>query len=148
MAEPCLKVVGVYRPQISADVLQEQWQVTADDQATKEHFDKLVLVEAIVSGLDEPFYMGKLGQMQAEYPDDPRHMQVGYDEGLLSADGETLIQRDMNCVHGTGSLRFAVYLHFYDPERPLQWQKGTVDCPPVEEIPPRLMALMPYNACT
>jgi hypothetical protein len=36
--------------------------------------------------------------------------------GLLSIDGETLIQRKMNCVHGTGPLKFAVYLHLYDPQ--------------------------------
>jgi len=129
MAETSLRVLGVYRPQISPETWQEQWQVTADDQATKEHFEKLVLIEAIVDGLEDPFDMGKLGQMQADHPDDPRYMQVGYDEGLLSADGETLIEREMNCVHGTGPLRFAVYLHLYDPDQPLQWQRGIAVCP-------------------
>ena len=75
-------------------------------------------------------------------------MQVGYDEGLLSADGETLIQRKMNCVHGTGSLRFAVYLHLYDPQSVLQWQHGYVTCVPVQDVPARLMLLMPYRACS
>jgi len=148
MAESRLTVVGVYRPQVSAETWQEQWAVTANDDLTREHFDKLVLIEAIVEGLDEPLNMGKFGQMQTEFPDDPRHMQVGYDEGLLSSDGETLIQRKMNCVQGTGPLRFAVYLHLYDPRRPLQWQRGEVMCPPVEDIPVRLLLLMPYNACS
>ncbi|MFC5862636.1 hypothetical protein ACFPT7_10075 [Acidicapsa dinghuensis] len=148
MAEPTLAVIGVYRPQISTETWQEQWNVTADDNATQEHFDKLVLIEAVAEGLDEPFDMGKFGQMQAEFPDNPRYMQVGYDEGLLSIDGETLIQRDMNCVHGSGPLRFAVYLHLYDPERPLLWQRGEVTCPQVQDIPVRLLLLMPYNACS
>ena len=140
-------MLGVYRPQISAETWQEQWQVTEDDDATRAHFDTLVLIEAIVEGLAEPFEMIRFGQMQAEFSDDPRHMQVGYDEGLLSADGETLIQREMDCVSGSGPLRFAVYLHLYDPQRPLLWQGGEVMCPPVEEIPVRLSLLMPYNAC-
>lgn len=148
MPEPTLKILGMYRPLISAKTWREQWRVTANDERTREHFDKLVLIEAIVDGLTERFNMGQLGQMQAEHPNDPRYMQVGYDEGLLSADGETLIQRDMNCVHGTCPLRFAVYLHFCDPERPLQWQHGKVDCPPVLEAPARLMMIMPYRACT
>jgi hypothetical protein len=122
--------------------------VTGDDAYTREHFDKLVLIEALVEGLDGRFEMDKFGQMQAESPKYPEHMQVGYDEGLLSLDGETLIQRKMNCIHGTGPLRFAVYLHLYDPQRPLKWQGGAVTCPPIQEMPVRLLLLMPYNACS
>jgi hypothetical protein len=147
MSEPRLTVLGVYRPQISAETWQEQWQVTADDDETRKHFDKVVLIEAVVEGLVQPFEMIKLGQMQAEFPNDPSRMMVGYDEGLLSSDGETLIQREMDCVRGSGPLRFAVYLHLYDPQRPLLWQGGEVICPPVEDVPVRLSLLMPYNAC-
>ena len=147
MSEPRLTVLGVYRPQISAETWQEQWQVTGDDEETRKHFDKLVLIEAVVEGLSEPFEMIKLGQMQVEFPNDTSRMMVGYDEGLLSADGETLIQREMDCVRGSGQLRFAVYLHLYDPQRPLLWQGGEVTCPPVEDVLVRMSLLMPYNAC-
>ena len=148
MTEPCLKVIGVYKPQIHAETWQEQWQVTGDDDQTREHFERLVLIEAVVDGLNDPFDMAEFGQMQAEHPDDPKWMQVGYDEGLLSADGEMLIQREMNCVQGTGPLRFAVYLHLFDPKQPLRWQGGEVTCPDVQDAPLRLMMLMPYNACS
>ncbi len=148
MAEPKLTILGVYRPQISAETWQEQWQVTEDDEETREHFEKLVLIEAIVEELAEPFQMEKFGQMQLSFPDDESRMMVGYDEGLLSMDGETLIQRDMDCVHGTGPLRFAVFLHLYDPDRPVRWQAGEVTCPPVEDVTVRLQMLMPYNACS
>src|SRR6266851_748561 len=144
MAEPKLNVLGVYRPQISSETWQEQLEVTGDEAYTREHFDKLVLIEAVIEALDEPFDMGKFGQMQAEFPDDPKRMQVGYDEGLLSMDGETLIQREMNCVQGTESLRFAVYLHLYDPARPLLSQGGNVTCPPLQDMPVRRSMLMPY----
>ena len=147
MNEPTLKVLGVYRPIISKETWEEQWRVTADDAYTNGHFASLVLIECVVDGLDGRFDFGKFGQMQAEFPDDPSRMQVGYDEGLLSADGETLILREMKCVEGTGPLRFAVYLHLYDPERPLRWQGGEVVCPPVQDAPVRLMMLMPYVAC-
>ena len=148
MPGPELNIIGVYRPQISAETWNEQLQVTDDEAYTKKHFDELVLIEATVNGLDEPFDMGECGQMQAEFPDDPKRMQVGYDEGLLSADGETLIDRKMNCVHGTGPLRFAVYLHMFDPQRPLKWQGGEVMCPSVQDVPVRLLLLMPYAACS
>jgi|SRR6185437_5266251 len=148
MTEPRLTILGVYRPQISAETWQEQWQVTGDDDETREHFEHLVLIEAVVEDLSEPFNMGKFGQMMLEFPDDLSRMMVGYDEGLLSADGETLIQRDMDCIYGTGTVRFAVYLHMYDPNRPLKWQRGDVSCPSIQDAPARLMMLMPYNACS
>jgi hypothetical protein len=109
-----LIVNGVYRPQISAETWKEQWEVTGSDDETRHHFDKLVLIEATVEGLAGPFHMSKFGRMQSDFPNDQRRMQVGHDEGLLSADSETLIQREINCVRGSGQLRFAVYLHLYD----------------------------------
>jgi hypothetical protein len=148
MAEPRLTILGVYRPQISAETWQEQFQVTGDEEYTHEHFSKLVLIEAIVEGLNVPFKMVEFGQIHPDFPNGQRHMQVGYDEGLLSRDGETLVQRKMNCVHGSGPLRFAVYLHLYDPERPLRWQGGEIESQPVQEMPVRLLMLMPYNACS
>jgi hypothetical protein len=148
MNSPNLKILGAYRPVISKETWHDQWGVTGDDDQTKEHFDHLVLIEALVEGLSEPFDMSKFGQMQPEHPDDSRYMQVGYDEALLSADGETLVQRDMNCVRGSGQLRFAVYLHYYHPDQPLLWQAGAVNCPPIQDAPLRLMMLVPYNACT
>lgn len=146
--EPNLKVIGVYRPVISPKTWDEQFQVTGDEQATREHFEKLVLIEGVVEGLTGRFDFSKFGQVLSGYRNYPDNMQCGYDEALLSADGEILIQRRMHCVQGTGPLRFAVYLHFYDPQHPLQWQGGEVSCPPVEEAPIRLMMLMPYRACS
>jgi hypothetical protein len=148
MTEPKLTVLGVYRPQISSETWKEQWHVTEDDKETQEHFDSLVLIEAVVDDLGEPFDMSRLGQINLAFRDDAAQMMVGYDEGLLSSDGETLIERRMDCIEGSGALRFAVYLHQYDANRPLQWQGGHVLCPPVQDAPARLMMLMPYNACS
>jgi len=148
MKEPTLNVIGVYRPVISAKTWRKQFRVTGDEQLTRGHFEKLVLIEAVVEGLTGRFDFSKFGQILSGYRDYPDNMQVGYDEGLLSADGETLIQREMHCVQGTGPLRFAVYLHFYDPQRPLQWQGGEVSCPPIQDAPLRLVMLMPYRACS
>ncbi len=142
---PKLTLLGIYKPHISAETWQQQWEVTADDEATHEHFEKLVLIEATVEALVEPFDMGSFGQMQTEFPDDPKRMQVGYDEGLLSADGETMIVREINAVQGSGILRFAVYLHLYNPSRPLQWQGGLVEGPAIADMPVRLQMLMPYR---
>lgn len=148
MSQPRLKVLGVYRPVIDAETWEQQRNILGSDEATREHFDKLVLIEAKAEGLVEPFLMGEFGQMQPDHPTDPSWMQVGYDEGLLSQDGESLVQRGMESVQGTGPLRFAVYLHLYDPKRPVRWQHGEIKCPRVKDAPTRLMKLMPYTACS
>lgn len=147
MGTPTLTILGVYRPEIDPEIWKEQWKVTGDYEATREHFRTVVLIEAVVDGLADKFDMGKFGQWQPATEKYPAHMQVGYDEGLLSQDGETLIDRRIDCVYGSGPLRFAVYLHIFDPSQPLLWQGGEVVCPPVQDVPVRLLALMPYRPC-
>ena len=144
---PSLTILGVYRPEIDLETWREQWAVTRDDDATCEHFRTLVLIEAVVDGITDKFDLCKFGQLQPATERYPSHMQVAYDEGLLSGDGETLIDRRINCVHGSGPLRFAVYLHMYDPTQPLLWQGGQVTCPSIQDAPLRLLNLMPYRAC-
>jgi hypothetical protein len=147
MPEPSIEILGVYRPSIPEETYREQWQVTASDEDTKEHFDQLVLIEAIVHNPDGRFTMMEFRQ-QPTWTDDPKSSLVAYDEALLSADGELLIERTMDCVHGTGSLRFAFYLHCYDPTQPLMTPYGPIQCPPIDSAPERLMALVPYTACS
>ena len=102
MKQASLKVIGVYRPVISAETWHEQFQVTGDEQVTREHFEKLVLIEAVVEGLSGRFDFSKFGQVLSGHRNYPDNMQVGYGEGLLSADGECLIQRRMHSGKGLG----------------------------------------------
>ena len=146
MSEPTLRILGVYRPYIPEETYQEQWHVTESDEETKEHFDKLVLIEAVADGIDGELDLVELGQ--SVMFDDSESFQCAYDEALLSTDGEVLIQRVIGCVNGTGPLRFAFYLHFYDSEKPLHWSHGEMDCPPIQPVPDRLKRLVPYNACS
>jgi len=147
MPTPRIAVLGVYRPDISARVYKQQWRATGSDEKTEAHFRDLVLIEAVVEHIDGRFKMVELGQpyTRGDYKD---HFQCAYDEALLSSDGTTVIERSMNCVKGSGLLRFAFYLHYYDANRSLQWSYGQVQCPPVEPIPRTLKCLVPYRACT
>ena len=147
MPTPSINVLGVYRPEIPAEVYQRQLRVTGSDERTKAHFRSLVLIEAVTEQIDDRFKMNEMGQpyILRNYPD---HFQCAYDEVLLSADGKTIIERSMNCVKGEGPLRFAFYLHYYDAERPLRWSYGQISCPAVEPVPMRLKRLVPYNPYT
>ncbi len=71
-----LTILGIMdRPRISfGDMARCNLEVTGDEAYTREHFEKLVLIEAIVEGLDGPFEMGAFGQMQLEFPNDPKRI--------------------------------------------------------------------------
>jgi hypothetical protein len=146
MPTPSITILGVYKPDIPANVYREQRESMGSDERTKAHFEGLVLIEALIDGIDDRFKMSEMGQ-----PDplgDYSNFQCAYDEALLSSDGETVVERDMDCIKGEGPLRFAFYLHFYDAARPLHWSYGQVQCPPIEPIPMRLKDLVPYDPCT
>ena len=105
-----------------------------------------LVLEAVVEDIDNHFKMIEIAQLyrRGDYAD---NFQCAYDEALLSADGQTVIERRMNCVKGSGLVRFAFYLHSYDANLPLQWSYGQTHCPPVEPVSRRLKYLVPYRAC-
>lgn len=122
-----------------------RWLVTGDDQKTDEHFKDLVLIEGFIHNADSKLKLRDFGQ-QPLFDPNPRSFQVPCSEALLSVDGATLIQQKRGCIHGAGTLRFAFYLHFYDPTRPLMTSYGEILCPPVKPVPVRLSLLVPYRA--
>jgi len=62
-----LKILGVYRPVISAKTWRGQFRVTGDEPFTKEHVEKLVLIEAVVEELTGRFDFSKFGQVLSGY---------------------------------------------------------------------------------
>jgi len=62
MPTPSILILGVYEPDIPADVYKEQWEVTGSDEQTNTHFKGLVLIEAVVEQVDDRFKMTELGQ--------------------------------------------------------------------------------------
>jgi hypothetical protein len=145
-SSPTLTILGCFKPDIPLETWQQQWEVTASDEYTKEHFDGLVLIEVRAENLDDRFNFNDFGQ--AHVSGDPNRAMAPYDEGLLSLDGETLLSREMGCVIGHSPVRFAFYLHYYDPARPLTWSYGEFFAPAVQPAPVRLSMLMPYTACS
>jgi hypothetical protein len=48
---PAIFIMGVYKPNIPEAVCREQWKVTGSDERTQEHFERLVLIEAVVTNV-------------------------------------------------------------------------------------------------
>jgi hypothetical protein len=62
MPTPSILILGVYKPNIPADVYKEQWEVTGSEEQTNAHFKGLVLIEAVVERAGDCFKMTELGQ--------------------------------------------------------------------------------------
>ena len=134
-----LEILGVYRLLVSDALFEVQNQLYEDEDQTRLHFDKLVLVEAIVHGTHD-LKIDDLGQESPDYG-----YQIAHHGTLLSSDGGTVVRRGNGRIYGTPPLRFAFYLHFYDPQIPLRWTHGEIQCPTVQEMPERLQRLVPYT---
>ena len=124
---PTLTVLGVYRLDVTPEILVAQLPMYGDEDHCRDHFSSVVLIEAVVAGVDERFSLSGFSHPNLAYPHGVA--QVPCDEGLLSIDGEVLVARKINCVKGNGILRFAFYMHYWNPELPLCWTYGEVWCP-------------------
>ncbi len=142
---PLLTVLGVFRLDVTRKVFAAQLPMYGDEAQCRDHFSSVVLIEALIDGHDERFDLGGFWQPNLGDPHGSR--QAPWDEGLLSSDGEKLLARRNNCVKGTGPLRFAFYLHYWNPQQPLHWTYGEVACPAPQRMPTRLKRLMPYRPC-
>jgi hypothetical protein len=142
---PTLTVLGVYRLDVTPEIFAAQLPMYGDEGQCRDHFTSVVLIEAVVADVDERFSLSGFSQSNPAYPHGVA--QAPWDEGLLSSDGEVLVARKINCVKGTGKLRFAFYMHYWNPELPLRWTYGEVWCPSPQSMPVRLEVLMPYRPC-
>ncbi|MCU1273557.1 MAG: hypothetical protein JWO48_988 [Bryobacterales bacterium] len=140
-----LQILGVYRLDVTPEVFAEQLPMYGDEEQCRDHFSSVVLVEALVEAGGERFSLHDITQPNPAYPHGSS--QAPWDEGLLSPDGETLLSRKISCVKGSGPLRFAFYMHYWDPNLPLKWTHGEVVCPQPQTMPVRLELLMPYRPC-
>lgn len=147
MADPSIEVLGVYRLFVTDEIFEAQLPMYGDEEECRHHFSCVVLIEAIAKDLDDRFDVGAFTQSNPNYPGG--YSQVAYDEALLSLDGEVLISRKPFCMRnvGSGPVRFAFYLHFYDEALPLLWSYGSAASPPIQEMPIRLQMLVPYRPC-
>lgn len=141
---PTLNILGVYRLDVTPEIFAAQLPMYGDAEQCRDHFSSVVLIEAVVSGIDDRFSLSDFTQPN---PAHSHGAQVPWDEGLLSNDGELLLARKLNCVKGHGPFRFAFYMHYWNPELPLRWTHGEVFCAAPQPMPARLEVLMPYRPC-
>lgn len=161
MREPGIEVLGVYRLPVTEELFREQFDILHGEQfeglfgrmskkkraeaerQVREQLNSVVLIEAVVHERDDRFDVGEFTQPRDGVPKE--NWQAAYDEAFLSADGESLAVERGEPPPTPGDLRVAFYLHYWQPDKPLRSTYGDIACPPVEDMPGRLVRLVPYE---
>lgn len=146
--DPAVDIVGAYRVRVDEELIDQTLDVQhgglelsqSDSRLARRQVVELlsgvVLIEVVVSRRDQRFDVGDFQQLG---PD-----QAAYDEAFLSADGTDVLSRGLE-VPPVEPLRVAFFLHFFDPAAPLQSSYGALPVPPLQDLPPRLRDLVPYE---
>jgi hypothetical protein len=160
MGAPEIKVLGVYRLDVTEDVFREQFSVlypeelpssadpdipnrTTAERYIREQLKSIVLVEVHVIDRDESFSMNDFIQ---EHPTiDDGGDQAAWAEAFLTPDGSSLAVERNACMPDAGDLRIAFYMHFWDTTLPLRTSYGEIACPPPVAMPERLELLVPFE---
>ena len=141
--KPQVTLIGIYKPVIDAETWKEQAEIfgeedTEEQPETRDHFRKLVLVEGFAEGVIGPMDFGEFAHLPKDSEEKGYCAQVGYEEALLDESGSLVINQGLDKVEGTGKLRFAAFVHEFDPSRPITWMGKPLPTLPVTEMPSRL----------
>lgn len=154
MNSPRIEIVGVYRLPVTEDSIKEQLDIVHTDRMSigerakaelqcREQLESVVLVEVRVLDRDGKFDVSDFAQSQDGVP--KSYWQVAWAEAYLTSDGGALAVERWADPPAWGDLRVAFFLHYWQPDKPLQTSYGDVACPPVQELPERLSRLVPYE---
>jgi hypothetical protein len=151
--QPKVEVLGVYRLPVTDELFREQFDIIygypmsaserrSAEQQCREQLESVVLVEAVVSNRDRRFGVGGFTQARAGQPKDS--WQVAWAEAFLTADGERLSVERWSDAPSDDPLRVAFFIHCWDPGQPLLSSYGGVQCPAPQQMPERLIRLVPF----
>jgi hypothetical protein len=154
MPEPKIEVVGIYRLDITEELLQEQFEILYGYDLTESEqrearetclnqLKSVVLIEVIVRNRDNKFNIDDFTQGSEDEP--VGSWQVAWAEAFLTMDGESLVVKRWSKAPQTGDLRIAFFIHYWDTNKPLSTSYGDIICPAPEKMPERLKKLVPYE---
>lgn len=147
MGQPAVQIIGVYQVAMTEASVQEamDWKyggITLSaaekkeaEEYIREELSSVVLLDIIVTNPDSSFDLTDFHQ--------PGSDQVAYNEAFLDPDGRSILSYFEPPQGNT--FRVVFFLHFFDPHLPLETPYGLVSLPGIEEMPPHLQSLHPYQ---
>jgi hypothetical protein len=154
MRDPTIQVLGVYRLNVTDELVREQHSILYPDslgvsraiseRQIREQLESVVLIEALVLDRNSRFDVGDFTQAQVGVPRDS--WQVAWAEAYLSFDGTSLAVNRWSPAPTSGDLRIAFFIHGWNPASPLLSSYGEVtSCPQPQPMPDRLAQLVPFE---
>ncbi len=143
-----ISIIGAYAVEPTPDLFAEAMDIkydgiilSADDRraaerAVLEEISHIVLLEVAVTDPDSLFDVGDFGQSTSD--------QAPYGEVFLSEDGAAILGDGFTVPSGS-RFRVAFFLHFVNPDAPLNTSYGAVPIPALATMPERLAKLVPYE---
>jgi len=154
MNKPRIEIIGIYRLPVTDKLFREQFEILYGypmtdkdrEQAEKqcrEQLSSVVMIEVNVINRDGKFNVDDFTQPQDNIPADS--WQAAYEDSYLTPDGKSLIADLWSNTPKSGDMRMVFYMHFWDPHKPLRTSYGDIMYPNVQEMPERLLRLVPYE---
>jgi hypothetical protein len=154
MGEPTVRVLGIYRLNVTDELFREQLSILYPDdrggvsraiseRQIREQLGSVVLVEAHILNRDRRFDVSDFTQARIGVPRDS--WQVAWAEAYLSLDGTSLSVERWSPTPESGDIRIAFFIHGWDPSSPLHSSYGAIICPQPQPMPDRLERLVPFE---
>ena len=153
MTQPSIAVLGAYRLEVTKPLIKQQFgelynYEMSEDQLREalrhciQQLHSVVLLEVLVENRDARFQRSDFTQQLNDVSSDS--WQAPWAEAFLTPDGESLLVDRWDPPPDADTFRFAFFLHYFQPDRPLLSSYGQLQCPPIMEMPLRLMKLVPF----
>lgn len=149
MPKPDIKVLAVCQVKLTPKLFKEAMEIKyggmklshsqreSAEELVREEITSAVLIELLVTNPDQRFDLSDFHQTGSD--------QAAYDEVYLTEDGQSIMSDVSFDGPKSENFRLAFFLHYFEPDKPLITSYGKLTLPPVQEMPERLIKLIPYH---
>jgi hypothetical protein len=141
MSKPSVNVLGVYRLDVTDELVREQHSILLPGRQGHSWAASEQQVRDQIETLGSRWVI--LRKSQPSLPRD--EWQATWAEAYLSLDGSSLAVGRWSPTPVCGDLRIAFFMHFWQPTDPLQSSYGEIVCPQPHLMPDRLRKLVPFE---
>jgi hypothetical protein len=123
-------VKAVYKVDVPREAFDHAISARGDEEFVNRELSSLVLVELEITGADHRFDLSEFKQPHTQY--------VPYDETFFDIRSGKVIEPNISDPSGTRDFVVVFFLHFFDPNQPLETPYGNFSFPVISPLPDRL----------
>lgn len=123
-------VKAVYKVDVPREAFDHAISARGDEEFVNRELSSVVLVELEITGADYRFDLSEFKQPHTPY--------VPYDETFFDIGTGKIIELDRSDLPGMHNFVVMLFLHFFDPDQPLETPYGNLSFPVISPLPDRL----------